>query len=311
MTKPDLLLLCPIYAHSQAQLEANYTCHKLYEAKDVDAFVAATADKVTAAATSGFHGMKGDLMRRYPKLKTIACFGVGYDGIDIATARELSIAVTNTPDVLNECVADTAWTLILSTVRKTAMLDRYVRAGKWLASPPPLTDKVWGEKLGIVGLGRIGKSIAKRAEGFGMTVCYHGRNKQDSEYKFYPNLVEMAKDVKVLLVITPGGKATEKIISKDVIDALGTKGYLINVSRGTTVDEAYLVDALVNQRIGGAGLDVFVDEPRVPEALFALDNVVLQPHVGSGTFHTRQAMGQLVVDNLAAHFAGKALLTAV
>jgi hydroxypyruvate reductase len=309
--KPDLLLICPIYPHAQAQLEAQYTCHKFYEAKDVNAFVAATADKVTAAATSGFNGMKGELMRRYPKLKMISCFGVGYDGIDMAVARELSISVTNTPDVLNECVADTAWTLILSTVRRTALLDRYVRAGKWLNSPPPLTDKVWGEKLGIVGLGRIGKSIARRAEGFNMDISYFGRNKQDVPYRFYDSLTDMARDVKVLLVITPGGAATRHIINRAVLDALGTKGYLVNVSRGSTVDEAVLLEALTEKRIGGAGLDVFADEPRVPEAFFGLDNVVLQPHVGSGTFHTRQAMGQLVVDNLTAYFAGKPLLTPV
>jgi hydroxypyruvate reductase len=309
--KPDLLLLCPIYPHAQAQLEANYACHKIYEAKDVDAFVAATADKVTAAATSGFNGMKGDLMRRYPKLKMISCFGVGYDGIDMAVAREMGIAVTNTPDVLNECVADTAWTLILSTVRRTAYLDRYVRAGGWLKTPGPLTDKVWGETLGIVGLGRIGKSIAKRAEGFNMRIAYHGRNKQDVPYEYFPSLVEMAKAVKVLLVITPGGAGTKHIINQAVLEALGTKGYLVNVSRGSTVDEAALLKALQNKTIGGAGLDVFEDEPRVPEAFFPLDNVVLKPHVGSGTFHTRQAMGQLVVDNLVAFFAGKPLLTPV
>jgi lactate dehydrogenase-like 2-hydroxyacid dehydrogenase len=210
-------------------------------------------------------------------------------------------------------VADTSMALLLATVRRTAFNDRYVRAGKWLAKgAAPLTDKVWGETLGIVGLGRIGKAIAKRAAGFGMKVVYHGRQAQaDVPYQYYPNLVEMAAAVKVLLVIIPGGKATEKIIGKEVLDALGPKGYLINVSRGSTVDEAYLLDALQQGRIAGAGLDVFEKEPTVPEAFFTLDNVVLQPHVGSGTFATRQAMGQLVVDNLAAHFAGKALLTRV
>ena len=311
--KSDLLLLCKLYPHTMAQLDATYNVHRYYEAADKEAFVAATADKITAAATSGGDGMKGELMARYPKLKMIGNYGVGYDGVDIAAAAARGIAVTNTPDVLNECVADTTWMLILATVRRAIFNDRYVRSGKWAAQGgAPLTDKVWGEKIGIVGLGRIGKAIAKRAEGFGMQIVYHGRNQQkDVAYPYYASLTEMAREVKILVCIMPGGKANEKMIGKEVIDALGTKGTLINVSRGTNVDQDYLLDALQNKRIAGAGLDVFAKEPQVPEGFFALDNVVLQPHVGSGTTATRQAMGQCVVDNLAAYFSEKPLLTRV
>ena len=312
MPKPDLLLMAPIYPPTMTQLDAQYNVHRYWEAKDKDALVASLKDTCVAAATSGFAGMKGDVIRALPKLKIISCFGVGYDGVDTTAAKASGVKVTNTPDVLNECVADTAMTLLLSTVRRAVFNDRFVREGKWLKGGAPLTDKVWGETLGIVGLGRIGKAIAKRAEGFGMKIVYHGRNKQAGvSYDYYADLKEMAKAVKVLLLIMPGGAATEKMVDAGVLAALGKKGYLINVSRGTNVDEAAVLKALQDGTIGGAGLDVFVDEPRMSEEFFKLDNVVLQPHVGSGTVHTRTAMGQLVVDNLTAWFAGKPLLTEV
>jgi lactate dehydrogenase-like 2-hydroxyacid dehydrogenase len=312
MSKPDLLLVAPIYPPSMAVLDATYTVHRYWEAADKPALLARLAPVCVAAATSGAGGISGEVVRALPKLKFVSCFGVGYDAVDIAACKAAGIKVTNTPNVLNECVADTAWMLLLATVRRTVFNDRFVREGKWLKGGAPLTDKVWGETLGIVGLGRIGKAIAKRAEGFGMKIVYHGRHRQsDVAYDYYADLTEMARAVRVLLVITPGGKATEKIINQGVLEALGKKGYLINVSRGSTVDEPALIKALQDGTIAGAGLDVFVDEPRVPEAFFALDNVTLQPHVGSGTTSTRTAMGQLVIDNLAAWFAGKPLLTEV
>ena len=220
--------------------------------------------------------------------------------------------MTNTPDVLTECVADNALALMLATMRRTVFNDKFVRAGNWLKGDAPLAEKVSGSRLGIIGLGRIGKAIAKRAEAFGMKVAYHSRNKQTGvSYDYYDKPMQLARDVKILVVACPGGKETERIVSREVIEALGKDGYLINVSRGSTVDEPALVDALVNGRLAGAGLDVFAAEPKVPEALLKLDNVVLQPHVSSGTHWTRAAMGQLVVDNLAAFFAGKPLLTQV
>ncbi len=310
--KPDLLLICPLFPATMKQLDAAYTVHRYYEAADKEAFIKSTADRITAVATAGHEGMTVALMKRFPKLKIISCFGVGVDGIDVPAARELGIAVTNTPDVLTECVADNALVLLLATMRRTVFNDSFVRAGKWLKGGAPLADKVSGSRLGIIGLGRIGKAIAKRAEAFGMKVSYHGRQQQaDVSYDFYPNPVEMARNIDVLVLACPGGKGTERIASRDVIDALGKAGYLINVSRGSTVDEPALVDALVNGRLAGAGLDVFVAEPKVPEALLKLDNVVLQPHVSSGTHQTRAAMGQLVVDNLALFFAGKPLVTRV
>ena len=310
--KPDLLLICPLFPATMTQLDAAYTVHRFYQAADKDAFVASLADRVTAAATAGHEGMSVALMGRFPKLKIISCFGVGVDGIDVPAARKLGIAVTNTPDVLTECVADNALVLVLSTLRRTVFNDKFVRAGNWVKGDAPLAEKVSGSRLGIIGLGRIGKAIAKRAEAFGMKVGYHSRNRQTGvSYDYYDNPQQLARDVKILVVACPGGKETERIVSREVIDALGKDGYLINVSRGSTVDEPAMVDALVNGRLAGAGLDVFVAEPKVPDALLKLDNVVLQPHVSSGTHWTRAAMGQLVVDNLAAFFAGKPLLTQV
>ena len=312
MSKPDLLLISAIYPPAMAQLDATYTVHRYWESTDKAALLARLAPTCEAAATSGGVGITADIARALPRLGMLSCFGVGYDGVDIAACKAAGIKVSNTPDVLNECVADTAWMLILATVRRTVFNDKFVRSGQWLKGNAPLTDKVWGETLGIVGLGRIGKAIARRAEGFGMKVVYHGRRRQpDVSLDYYADLAEMAQVARVLLVITPGGKGTENIVNARVLEALGKKGYLINVSRGTTVDDAALIKALAAGDIAGAGLDVFVDEPRVPEAYLKFDNVVLQPHVGSGTVATRTAMGQLVVDNLAAWFAKKPLLTEV
>lgn len=310
--KSDLLLICPLFNETMTQLDGAYTVHRYYQAADKDAFVAGLADRVTAAATAGHEGMPVALMNRFPKLKIISCFGVGVDGIDVPAARKLGIAVTNTPEVLTECVADNALVLLLATMRRTVFNDKFVRAGNWLKGGAPLAEKVSGSRVGIIGLGRIGKAIAKRAEAFGMKVAYHSRNRQSGvAYDYYAKPVDLARDVKILVVACPGGKETERIVSREVIDALGNDGYLINVSRGSTVDEPAMIDALVNGRLAGAGLDVFVAEPKVPDALLKLDNVVLQPHVSSGTHWTRAAMGQLVVDNLAAFFAGKPLLTQV
>jgi lactate dehydrogenase-like 2-hydroxyacid dehydrogenase len=312
MSKPNLLLIGPIYGPTMAQLDAAYTVHRYWEAADKPALLTQIAGTCEAVATSGGHGIRAEVIKALPKLKIISSFGVGYDSVDTAAAKAAGAHVTNTPDVLTDCVADTTWALILATVRKTAAYDKFVREGKWLKGNAPLTDKVWGEKMGIIGLGRIGKAIAKRGEGFGMQVAYHGRSKQAGvSYPYYATPAELARNVKILVVVTPGGKETDKLVSAEVIEALGPKGYLINISRGSTVDEPALVRALTEGKLGGAGLDVFVEEPKVPEELLKLDNVVLQPHVGSGTHHTRTAMGQLVVDNLAAYFSGKPLPTEV
>jgi hydroxypyruvate reductase len=310
--KPEIVQMGPVAPQGQALLDAGYTIHRYWQAADKDAFIASIKDRIQVGVTSGQNGFNGAMMDRFPQLKRICNFGVGYDGVDANAAAARNIIVTNTPDVLNECVADTCLALILATVRRIAFHDRYVRAGKWLEKAAPLTDRLWGSKMGILGLGRIGMVIARRAEGFKLDISYCNRNRRtDVPYAYYPSALELAKNVKILVVVTPGGKATDKIINKEVIDALGPTGYLINISRGSTVDEDYLLDALRNNRLGGAGLDVFVHEPKVPEGFFGLDNVTLFPHIGSGTQATRQAMGQLLADNVAAFFAGKPPLTPV
>jgi lactate dehydrogenase-like 2-hydroxyacid dehydrogenase len=302
----------PLYGPTVKQLEATYDLHRYWESSDRPALLAQLADHCDAIATSGFFGLTADVVKGLPKLKVAASFGVGYDSLDTAACKAAGVSVTNTPDVLTDCVADTTWALILSTVRRTVFNDRFVRDGKWLKGGAPLTDKVWGEAMGIIGLGRIGRAIAKRGEGFGMQVAYHNRRQvSDVPFTYYATPAELARNVKILVVVTPGGKETENLINAEVLEALGPKGYLINISRGSNIDEVALLKALSEGKIAGAGLDVFADEPKVPEEFFKLDNVVLQPHVGSATYHTRAAMGQLVIDNLAAHFAGKPLLTEV
>jgi lactate dehydrogenase-like 2-hydroxyacid dehydrogenase len=310
--KPDLLLIGPLMPDTMAQLDAAYAVHRYDLAPDKVALLDALAPKLRAIATRGDYRLGRDVMARLPNVELIASSGTGYDGIDIDAARELGIAVTNSPGPASECVADTAFALILATMRRTLPLDRFVRSGRWLAGPPPFADKVWGEAIGILGLGRIGKAIARRAEAFRMDIAYHGRHRQpDVPYRYCDSPTELARGVRILVCALPGRDVTRGLVGREVIDALGPEGYFVNVARGSTVDEPYLVDALVNRRLAGAGLDVFADEPRVPEALLALDNVVLLPHSGSGTLATRNAMAQMVVDNLAAFFAGRPLVSPV
>jgi hydroxypyruvate reductase len=234
--------------------------------------------------------------------------GVGYDGVDVAAAKERAIPVTHTPNVLNEDVADLAVALMLGIARRLPQADQYVRTGKWLKGPMPLAKKMSGSRLGIVGLGRIGQAIADRAQAFGMKISYTTRNrKPDVAYTYYPSAEALAAEVDFLVAITPGGAGTKGLINAAVLKALGPAGYLINVARGTVVDTAALVHALQNNVIAGAALDVFENEPNVPEALLSMDNVVLTPHMASATVETRGAMAQLAVDNLKAHFGGKPL----
>jgi lactate dehydrogenase-like 2-hydroxyacid dehydrogenase len=243
----------------------------------------------------------------------VANFGVGYDSVDVNAATERGVVVTNTPGVLDDEVADTALALLLMTVRELGQAERYLRAGRWAAEGPyPLTDlTVAGRKLGILGLGRIGEAIARRAEAFGMTVSYHNRSRKDAPYRYHPTLLEMARDVDTLMVVLPSTADTRHLVDAEVLTALGPGGVLINIGRGTVVDEAALVEALKTRSIHGAGLDVYEDEPNVPQELIDLDNAVLLPHVGSASKPTRRAMGQLVVDNLAAWFAEGRALTPV
>ena len=310
--KTDLIVTGRMYPPTLAALDSAYTTHKLFEAKDRDAMIASVADRITAVASSNSGGIDGATMAKLPKLKVISHFGVGYDTVDVDAARERGITVTNTPDVLTDDVADLAIALLLATVRKVPQGDRYVREGKWLKGAMPLTDTIQGKALGVIGMGRIGRAIAKRAEAFNLKVAYQGPGKKnDVTWSYYADLVALAKDVDFLVAACPGGEATRGIVNRAVIEALGPKGVFVNISRGTVADEPALLEALQQGRLGGAGLDVFVDEPDVPTGFLTLDNVVLQPHVGSASHQTRTAMGQLVIDNLAAHFSGKALLTPI
>ncbi len=308
--KPEVLLMGPMYPPTMESLDSAFTLHKVAQAGDRDAFIASVADRITAAATTAFKGMDAATMAKLPKLKVISHFGVGVDSVDVAAASARGIKVTNTPDVLTDDVADLAIGLLLATVRRICAGDRYVRDGKWPKGAFPLTDTIQRKTLGIIGMGRIGRAIAKRAEAFNLEVAYQGpHRKADLAYRHYPDPVALAKDVDFLVAACPGGEATRGLASRAVLEALGAQGVFVNISRGSVVDEPAMIELLQQGKLGGAGLDVFVNEPRVPEAFFALDNVVLQPHVGSATHPTRRAMGQLVVDNLAAFFAGKPLVT--
>ena len=309
--KQRLLVTGPIYPPTLAELEREYETQRLWSAQDKDSVLASMAD-VTAVASSNSGGIDDATMAKLPNLKVIAHFGVGYDTVDVEAARRRGIAVTNTPDVLTEEVADLALALLLATIRRVPQGDRYVREGKWLKGAMALTESLQGRTVGIVGMGRIGRAIARRCEAFGVKLAYQGPSqKPDLAWPYYRDPVKLAADCDVLVVACPGGEATRGLVSRAVIDALGPKGFLVNIARGSVVDEPALLEALQQSRICGAGLDVFADEPRVPEAFFALENVVLQPHVASATHPTRKAMGQLVIDNLAAHFAGKPLVTPI
>jgi lactate dehydrogenase-like 2-hydroxyacid dehydrogenase len=312
--KPDILLIGPSKPLMAKGLEPVFTVHKLIEAKDREAFLAGLADRVRAfAVTYSNQKINADFMQRFPKLEIVSSFGVGYDHVDAKWAGAHGITVTNTPDVLNEEVADTALGLLLCTVREFPQAERHLRAGKWEQGPYPLTAGTLRDRtVGMVGMGRIGQAIARRLEAFGVPVVYYTRRPNGGvAYKHYASLVAMAHDVDVLMVIVPGGAETRNLINADVLEALGPKGILINVARGSVVDEEALIAALRNKKIFSAGLDVFVNEPKVPKELMEMENVVLFPHLGSASIYTRAAMDQLVVDNLVSWASGKGPLTPV
>jgi lactate dehydrogenase-like 2-hydroxyacid dehydrogenase len=311
--KPDVLLVWPNRPRQMAMLEEIYALHRHDLAKDPEVLVREVGARITALATTGGKGLKRDLIEKLPNLKLVASAGVGYDTIDIAACNERGIVVTNTPDVLTDDVADLGLALILATQRGLVAGDRWVREGRWKREGMmPLQTAIRGKRLGIVGLGRIGKAVALRALPLGMEISYFGRSRQSAvPYRFHDDLEAMCRDVDILLLSCSGGEATRNLVNADVLRALGPKGTLINIARGTVVDEPALIEALTSGAIAGAGLDVFASEPDPNEALIAMDNVVLYPHHASGTVETRDGMAQLVVDNLAAFFAGRPLLTPV
>ncbi len=311
--KPDLLLLGPARPVFLNGLAPAFSVHRLPE-QNAETALAAVAPKLSAIAVSSVvDRVDAALMARLPRLKIVSTFGVGYDHIDARYAGAHGIVVTNTPDVLTEEVADTAIGLLLCTVREFVTAERFVRAGKWVERGYPLSKaSLRNRTVGLLGMGRIGKAIARRLDGMGVGVVYHTRRPvADVAYRHYPNLIDMARAANVLLVITPGGAETRNLVNRQVLEALGSDGILINMARGSVVDEPALIKALQDKVILTAGLDVYAREPQVPAELIAMEHVVLFPHLGSASAFTRGQMDQLVVDNLLAWAAGKPPLTPV
>jgi lactate dehydrogenase-like 2-hydroxyacid dehydrogenase len=293
-------------------LTATYTLHKLWEAADAERFIAKCAASIRAIATRGELGASGELIAALPRLEIIACHGVGTDAIDLTAARSRGIRVTNTPDVLNGDVADMAVGLSLALLRRIPQADAYVRSGAWVTRNMDLVTRLYGKRVGVVGLGRIGKTVARRLSGFDVEIGYFARApRADSPHTFFASLIDLAAWSDLLIVTVAGGADTRGLVNAEVLRALGPQGFLVNVSRGSTIDEPALLDALERSAIAGAALDVFWNEPRIDPRFIALPNVVLQPHHASATVETRRLMGQLVRDNLQAHFDGRPLLTPV
>lgn len=308
-TLPALLKLGPLPVGLTQRLQAHYRLHPLWQEADRPAFLAQHAGQFAGAVTMSRHGCPADVMACVAG-RVVACFGTGYEGLDLAAAQQHQVQVSTTPHVLNDCVADLAFGLILATARQLCAADRYVHAGEWLKANYGLAHRVSGKRLGIVGLGRIGRVIAKRSQGFDMPVRYHGRQPQaDVVYDFEPDLLALAAWADFLVVSCPGGEATRGLINAQVLQALGPEGFLINISRGSVIDEAALVHAVQHERIAGVGLDVYAHEPHIPEALLNNPRVVAMPHIAASTHETRAAMEALVADNLASFFATGRVLT--
>ena len=312
--KIDLLIYGPSKPIVDNGFSDQFVLHSFETTADLERLTPAVAEKIRGAAVT-YNSVRGDskTLARFPKLEIVSSFGVGYDHIDANYAREHNIVVTNTPDVLTEEVADVAMGLLIATLREFVNADRYLRSGHWLTQNFPLSaGSLRDRTVGMVGMGRIGQAIARRLEASRVPVVYHSRKPADGvSYKHYPDLLEMAKAVDTLVVIVPGGPGTAKMVNADVMKALGPRGVIVNVARGSVVDEQALIAALKSGGILAAGLDVFEKEPNVPDELRSMQNVVLLPHIGSASVVTRNAMDQLVVDNLKVWFAGKPPLTPV
>lgn len=311
-TRAELLVLRPLLPAQMEQLQKEFVLHRYDQADDPAALLAGTGPRIRGVVTAAGFGFKADMLPALPTLEIVASSGVGTDSIDIAACRQRGVHVTNTPDVLNDDVADLGMGLIMNALRRIGEGHEYVKRGDWARlGMMPLATSLGGKRLGIVGLGRIGRELANRAAAFKMQIAYHGRRRQEVPYTYHERLVDLAANSDVLVLLCPGGAETRHLIGAPVLEALGPKGWLVNLSRGSVVDESALLDALENRRIAGAALDVFENEPNIDPRFLALDNVVLSPHHASGTFETRSAMSQLVVDNLKAHFEGRSLPTPV
>ncbi len=311
MQKNHLLILAPLPDFLMEPLSAAHECHDYFHAEDKPALLVNVGRQIRGIVMAGGSVSPVALLEKLPNLEIISVFGVGYDGVPVDWCRSVGIHVTNTPDVLTEDVADTASALVLMTSRRLIAANRFLHAKSWPQGPFPLAHALRGKQAGIVGLGRIGKAIAHRLEAHGMRIAYFGRTRQGVSWDYFDSLIELARASDFLIVACPGGAATKHLINASVLEALGVEGTLINIARGSVVDEAALIEALQRGIIRGAGLDVFEHEPQVPGALMQCENAVLLPHLGSGTHETRREMARLVVSNLAAHFSGVSLLTPV
>jgi hydroxypyruvate reductase len=311
-TKPEALIAAPLPPFLKNPIVSNYAAHDYAAASDKDALLRDVGAGIRGLFCGGGTVLSPAMLDQLPKLEMISVFGVGYDGVPIEYCKRRGIKVGHTPNVLSDEVADLAIALMLMSARQLVENHKFVERGEWLKTGYPLCNSVHHKKVGIIGLGRIGMTIAKRCAGFDMDVSYHSRNaRNDVPHRYYASLTAMARDVDYLIAITPGGASTKHMVNADVLAALGKKGVLVNVARGSVVDTNALIAALNAGTIGGAGLDVFEDEPRVPEALFNRPNVVLLPHVASATQETRLGMANLALDNAAAYFAGKPLVALI
>jgi lactate dehydrogenase-like 2-hydroxyacid dehydrogenase len=303
----EILQLSPLIAVGDEELRRTYSVCRWSDLPDRDRWLEEHSGSIRAVVTGGHAGISNEMLGRLPALGIVAIAGVGYDKVDLKLAAARGIRVTNTPDVLTEDVADLTVGLMIATLRRIAAAERFARDGRWTSGPMELTTKASGRRYGIVGLGRIGKAVARRLEGFGGSIAYSARTRYSVPYDYYATARDLAQACDVLLITVAGGPATRNLIDREVLDALGPDGFLINVARGSIVDEGELILALQEGRIAGAGLDVYADEPRISPSLLALPNVTLTPHIGSATNEARRAMARGVLANLAAFYAGEPL----
>jgi lactate dehydrogenase-like 2-hydroxyacid dehydrogenase len=311
--KPDLLMMGSVPKLGR-ELEADFNLLRYWREADGDAYLAQVGGAVRAMVTyTGMRRVDAALLERLPKLEIIANTGAGYESVDVAAARRRGVTVTHNPGTNTVAVAELAFALVLDLAREVTASDRYLRDGLWASKGKlPMIRRAAGRPVGIVGLGRIGLEVAKRAVAFDMPVLYHNRApRSDVPYTYVPSLIDLARQVDFLVIAAPGGPETKHLIDAEVIDAVGPEGFIVNVGRGSVVDETALVAALQEGRLGGAGLDVYENEPNVPAALLAMPNVVLQPQQGGNTIDSFEAIVDLTVQNLKAHFAGKPVLTPV
>jgi lactate dehydrogenase-like 2-hydroxyacid dehydrogenase len=310
--KQDVVALTQFLPFVEELLDRSFNVHRVWHSVDREAAINSLRERATAVVSLGHTIIGAPLFDQLPRAKIVSLMSVGYDGIDVAAARARGVAVTNTPDVLTDDVADLAIGLVIAASRQIVAGDRYVRAGRWRNANMPLMQSLTGKTLGILGLGRIGKAVAQRAEALRMTVIYGIRpSKTPVRWKHCDSLIQLAQESDILVITIPGGTETQSLVSGEVLMALGPTGLLVNVARGSIVDEEALVEVLRSGRLGGAALDVFADEPNVPKALTDIERVVLQPHVGSATHQTRRKMASLMIENLLHHFSGRPLLTAI